>query len=528
MPIDRPSDLPDDERPATENAGRAADEWRAAEDSQAPGGRRPSPAVQASEQPQPSADGRPDDRGQPSADGPAGGSEQRNPGDQQGDAEDRALDTQPVDEARPEASAATAEAPDQPEAATAEPRTRQEHADIHPTGRRCDLGLDEIRIDALSEESAPDSSPNRPVDENESPTEEPRPVEGPGQQTDADAKTALEPSDEDELSASADLFNDVPDGQPEPIPDCEATDGTGEGDERSLDQHPRSDEPAIESDMRPLTDKEWIEHVEQVVEGLDKASAAGLETNQLHTVSPDHREWNVERNRLQGILVSDLYAKSQDVPCDGKALIAGGLGGAGKTTILTEHAGIDLSQYLVINPDNIKKEMALRGMITEVEGLSPMEASELAHEEASYIAKRLAVRAMADKRNVIWDITMSSTDSTEERIAGLRDAGYTKVDGLFVDIPIETSIRRMQVRHREGHENYRAGKGLGGRYVPPKVTLCRKDPEWSSQNRRTYEAVKPRFDNWTLYDNSVDDQRPSLVESNAYRATNREKRSHDQ
>ena len=147
-----------------------------------------------------------------------------------------------------------------------------------------------------------------------------------------------------------------------------------------------------------------------------------------------------------------------------------------------------------------------------------MEASELAHEEASYIAKRLAIRAMSDKRNIIWDITMSSTDSTEERIVGLREASYTQVDGLFVDIPIETSIRRMQARHREGHENYRAGKGLGGRYVPPKVALIKEDPEWSSQNRRTYEVVKPRFDNWTLYDNSVDGQQPSLIESNVNRA----------
>ena len=261
------------------------------------------------------------------------------------------------------------------------------------------------------------------------------------------------------FQASVDPSNDDPDRQSATIPDPEASDGTGQRGENPLDQHPRSDAPVTESDMRPLTDKEWTEHVEEVVEGLDKASAAGLETNQLHTVGPDHREWTVERNHLQGILVADLYSKSQNVPCEGKALIAGGLGGAGKTTILTEHAGIDLSQYLVINPDNIKKEMALRGMIPKVEGLSPMEASELAHEEASYIAKRLAIRAMSDKRNIIWDITMSSTESTEERIAGLREARYTQVDGLFVDIPIETSIRRMQARHREGHENYPRRRG---------------------------------------------------------------------
>ena len=79
--------------------------------------------------------------------------------------------------------------------------------------------------------------------------------------------------------------------------------------------------------------------------------------------------------------------------------MAGGLGGAGKTTILTEHADIDLTQYLMINPDNIKEEMARRGMIPDIDGLSPMEASDLAHEESSYLAKRLARRADAEGKN---------------------------------------------------------------------------------------------------------------------------------
>ncbi len=52
----------------------------------------------------------------------------------------------------------------------------------------------------------------------------------------------------------------------------------------------------------------------------------------------------------------------------------------------------------MINPDDIKEEMAKRGMIPEVGGLSPMEASDLVHEESSDVAKRLAVRACAAGR----------------------------------------------------------------------------------------------------------------------------------
>ena len=68
--------------------------------------------------------------------------------------------------------------------------------------------------------------------------------------------------------------------------------------------------------------------------------------------------------------------------------MVGGLGGAGKTTILKGQANVDLSRYLMINPDDIKEEMAQRGLVPHIEGLSPMEASDLVHEESSAIAKQ--------------------------------------------------------------------------------------------------------------------------------------------
>ena len=52
--------------------------------------------------------------------------------------------------------------------------------------------------------------------------------------------------------------------------------------------------------------------------------------------------------------LSTIYAVVR-VPCERKAIVAGGLPGAGKTTVLPEFAGIDLSQYLMINPDVIKE-----------------------------------------------------------------------------------------------------------------------------------------------------------------------------
>jgi predicted ABC-type ATPase len=268
-----------------------------------------------------------------------------------------------------------------------------------------------------------------------------------------------------------------------------------------------------DTSRQPLSDKEWVDHIVEVVENLAEARKAGLRTDRLYTENNAGEIWTEERELLHDSIIEDLYSKASAVPCDHKAIIAGGLGGAGKTTILTQHAGIDLSQYLMINPDNMKEEMARRSMIPDIEGLSPMEASDLAHEESSYLARQLALRAQSDGKNLIWDITMSRTDSTTERILNLRQDGYGQIDGIFVNISTEVSIKRVGARHREGHDDWLCGKGLGGRYVPPVVTMDQADEKWGSKNRRTFEAVKEKLDSWVIFDNSVDNHPPILTDA---------------
>jgi predicted ABC-type ATPase len=263
------------------------------------------------------------------------------------------------------------------------------------------------------------------------------------------------------------------------------------------------------------TDTEWADHLTDVRDHLAEAKLEGLSPDDLYSIDQDGEAWTAERREVHAAILTDLYSKSADVPCERQAIIAGGLAGAGKTTVLAEHADIDRSQFLTINPDDIKEELAERGLVPQIDGLSPMEACDLVHEESSHIAKQLAIRARNDGKNLIWDITMSSTTRTGERIDALRDDGYT-VDGIFVDIPIDTSVRRAESRHREGHDAYCAGVGLGGRYVPPEIIRAQTDPEWGSQNRRTFEQLKPRFDHWKCYDNGVDGRDPTLIESSDY------------
>jgi predicted kinase len=284
------------------------------------------------------------------------------------------------------------------------------------------------------------------------------------------------------------------------------------------DSHPSGDGYADRTVRRAdepprLTDAERAQHLAEVRETLATSHAGGLATDRFYTTDERRKIWTPERLERQEQVVNDSYAAAANVPCEGKAIMAGGLPGSGKTTVLTEQARIDLASYLMINPDKIIEVMAERGMVPDLAGLTPMEASDLVHEESSLIAQRLAMRAHADGKNVIWDITMSSLESTEKRIDDLREFGYSRVEAIFVDIPVATSIQRADARHREDHDSYRAGEGLGGRYIAPEIIRAQADPDWGSLNRRTFEQVKPKVDAWRQYDNSVRGRAAQLVDS---------------
>lgn len=251
-----------------------------------------------------------------------------------------------------------------------------------------------------------------------------------------------------------------------------------------------------------LTDKEYQAHTAMVETRIGDALHNGAATDAQFGIDVDRGVWQAKRARIHKEIVNDLYGRADGVPSEGKVVVSGGLGGAGKSTVLKGHAGVDTDKYLTLNPDDIKEEMAARGLIPKVEGLSPMESAALIHEESSHIASLLAKRAYADRKNVIWDITMASEGSVRRRIKELRAAGYDDMSAVFVDIPVETSVSRALARHRRGMEDYRAGKGPGGRYVPPAIIRKNKSSTASSANREVFEKLRAEFDRWSLYDNS--------------------------
>jgi len=253
----------------------------------------------------------------------------------------------------------------------------------------------------------------------------------------------------------------------------------------------------------PMNDAEFQARMDYVESTVGDAMATHA-TDVLYTDGLG--VWTPERDALHRTIAAELYARYDHVPSEGKAIISGGLGGAGKTTVLKGHAGLDLDQYVMVNADDIKEILAERGLIPEIPGapdLSPMERSSLIHEESSRISKMLAELAYHDRKNVVWDITMSSEGSVAKRLDELRRNMYTDIHGVFIDIPAELSVSRALARYRDGADKYRAGEGLGGRYVPPRVIRASVAPGGAgTKNRGVFDTLRPRFETWELWDTS--------------------------
>ncbi|QFS89942.1 hypothetical protein FIV07_04235 [Mycobacterium sp. THAF192] len=85
---------------------------------------------------------------------------------------------------------------------------------------------------------------------------------------------------------------------------------------------------------------------------------------------------------------------------------------------------------------------------------------------------------------------MNSPDAGH-RITGLKAAGY-EVNGGFVDAPVDVARERAVLRHRHGEEEYRNGRGYGGRLLPESVhESCRPSSESEPQQAAPRASVSP-------------------------------------
>jgi hypothetical protein len=237
--------------------------------------------------------------------------------------------------------------------------------------------------------------------------------------------------------------------------------------------------------------------------------------------------YNDSRRVQQNQIMAEYEQKGESVPNERRSIIMGGLGGAGKSSSISanaaapdsvaSHLGIKFASYddkgngvgeptnfLILNPDDIKERMAAMGMVPKIDHLSPMEASPFVHEEASQLTKDIAAQAIAQGKNVIWDITLHSTKAGDQKMEALRREGY-HVAGAFVDVSVQQSLKNAGERHRRGQDKFNQGIGNGGRFVPSNLITGAADKtgRYRSENRAAFEDLKAagKFDSTVTVDN---------------------------
>lgn len=257
----------------------------------------------------------------------------------------------------------------------------------------------------------------------------------------------------------------------------------------------------------PLTTEQITAHrnyVSQIISVMNQESLSTEDSFSRHTQAG--QLWDRERTRLQDKIIDDYVNKHKHVPCEGKLFVSGGMGGAGKTSTIKNHNVVDTDNYAVINPDDLKEEMAKRNMIPHIPGTMSMEVNPLVHEEASMMSKKIMDRMLAEKKNVLLDITMSSVTSTESKIMKFKKQGY-RVEAMFVDIDTKTSKNRGMTRYITGtQKTLMAGKGHGGRFLPPKLVDNQKS------NRTGVSSINAENIN-ILYKKNIFDSEPQIFDN---------------
>lgn len=169
----------------------------------------------------------------------------------------------------------------------------------------------------------------------------------------------------------------------------------------------------------------------------------------------------------------------------------GGGPAAGKTT-MTQSGDMDIPAHergkgtlaaVLVNADEMKEE------IPEYESMledGNPDAASLAHEESSYLAKRLQAAAIERDLDVVLDGTGNSkAASLRGKITAARDNGYV-VHGYYATVPTDVAVERGMTRGRDR-----------GRFVPEAVI---RGTHVSVSS--IFEEVAADFDTVVLYDTS--------------------------
>lgn len=198
-------------------------------------------------------------------------------------------------------------------------------------------------------------------------------------------------------------------------------------------------------------------------------------------------EYTADRQVLHKEIADRAIVHVQSV-AEPVAYFIGGGPGSGKSTLIADgHIQLpDRTHAVHVSADDVKVALPEYGLAKHAGNSS---AAVLVHEESSYLAKAIAMRGLAESKNVVVDnVGDSGYDKLASRIEKLRAAGATKIVASYVTISTEEAIKRADQRGQQT-----------GRMVPHAIIR-----EAHRDVTHTLSAAIERnlFDTVSVYDNT--------------------------
>ncbi|MET9321069.1 zeta toxin family protein [Streptomyces sp. NPDC003038] len=209
-------------------------------------------------------------------------------------------------------------------------------------------------------------------------------------------------------------------------------------------------------------------------------------------------EWDRTRRHMQSAVLERFKADNAHRPRGGHAvLMTAGAPGSGKSTSqrnldawqnqdselgrhLAAAHGLDLKDYVVLDPDEFKRALFESGGLPQLDPrsmalpygreLAPAELSGLLHREASQLRDRFETWARREGYNLLYDATLANETGSAKLLTDLRDEKYSQRVILSVEVPLEQSLAQNADRWYKGRLAYEQGKdNYGGRMSPDQM-----------------------------------------------------------
>lgn len=189
----------------------------------------------------------------------------------------------------------------------------------------------------------------------------------------------------------------------------------------------------------------------------DRVDGLPEQTWQIHFDADPNKggKPNPERQALHDQIMSDYLSKIPSVPDGEQPIVIMMMGGpaSGKSSMVRA-LGIDESQFVMADADAIKERIPEYRVGVRSRA---RKAAAMAHEESSYLVKKIRADAMANRKNLVIDGTGAKAKSYLDVIPELRKQGY-RIQLLMaecdVDVAVPRAIERAEKVGRFVPENF--------------------------------------------------------------------------